>query len=212
MIKHQRLHYRLNMNQKPFLLLLLIILQFACSPKIGPKIHYFKKSGQHFYTSKIYGYLNGKRTLVQIDTYKKQNNSSDDDRYELYESVLFYELWPNDEWKFVSKTGFAKLKNGVYYLDNDSVKVPDNVVYRYYDKNYVEQIEVYKDGKRIKYTQGYPDGHRTMQFLRDKPGVYNWKDGKEYFERPFTPEEWESHRKINENLNKKSATDSTKKN
>ncbi len=187
-----------------------IVLFIGCSRKIGPSIRYYKKDGELWYASKIYGYPNGKRKLAQKDTYRKRNKSAESTLYDLEESILFYELWPNYEWKFVSKIGFTTYKNGVYFFNNDSVKVPDNVIYTYFDKDYVTQIEVYKDGKRIKYTQGHPDGYQTMQFLRDKPGVYNWKDGKEYFEREFTEQEWESHRKMNEMLNHKAFSDTTK--
>ena len=200
-------HQRQQMNYRQTLVLFLAILTFGCSPKIGPKIHYFIKDGQIWYTSKIYGYPDGKRKLVQIDTYKKQNKSRESAMYDLQKSVLFYERWPNYEWKFVSKTGFTKYENGTNYFNKDSIVVPDNVIYVYYDKDFIEHIEFYKDGKRIPYTQGYPDGHQTMQFLRDRPGVYNWKDGKEYFEREFTEQEWESHQKLNERLNNKSTTD-----
>lgn len=209
-MRNVTIHQRPTMKHRPTSILIIVILIFGCSPKIGPKIHYFQKDEQQWYTSKIYGYPNGKRTLVQIDTYKKQNNSPESTMYDLQKSILFYELWPNHEWKFVSKTGFTIYKNGTYCLNKDSITVPDNVIYKYYDKDFVEQIEVYKDGKRIKYTQGYPDGHQTMQFSRDKPGIYNWKDGKEYFEREFTEQELQSHKKMNERLNCKLTTDTTK--
>ncbi|HPH81414.1 MAG TPA: hypothetical protein PL185_02520 [Flavobacteriales bacterium] len=189
---------------------LIACLVCGCSYSAGPKNHYYKKNGQIWNTSKIYGYPNGKRTLAQIDTYKKQNNSKESSTYDLQESVLFYELWPNYEWKFVSKKGFTTYKSGKYLLNNDSLVVPDNVIYKYFDKDFIEHIEVYKDRKRIPYTAGYPDGHRSMQYLREQPGVYNWKDGKEYFERPFTEAEWGSHEKMNEYLNRKSASDTIK--
>lgn len=129
----------------------LALLTAGCTHKIGPTTHYFKKDGQLWYTSKIYGYPDGKRKLAQIDTYKKQNGSPESTMYDLQESILFYELWPNYEWKLVSKTGFTKYKNGTYFLNIDSVVVPDNVIYKYFDKDLAEQIEVYKNGKRIKY-------------------------------------------------------------
>lgn len=203
-------HHSHQMNFKYTLVLLLAIFTFGCNPKFGPKIHYYKKDGQLWYTSKIYGYPNGKRKLAQIDTYKKQNDSPESKKYELQETVLFYELWPNNEWKFVSETGFTTFKNGNYYLNMDSVKVPDNVIYKYFDKNFEEHIEVYKDGKRVEYTKSYSDEHQTLQFLRDKPGVYNWKNGKEYFEREFTEQEWENYIKMNEMLKSKSIADSKK--
>lgn len=123
--------------------------------------------------------------------------------FDLVKSIVYYNQWPNGEWKLVSKKGFPVYQNGNYCFYTDSLAIPDNIIYSYYDAHYLEQIEVYKDGKRIPYTAGYADGHQTMQYLREKPGVYNWKDGKEYFEREFTEEEWESYRKANEQLNKK---------
>lgn len=195
------------MNHRLAIILLLSLLTLGCSPKIGPEIHHFKIKGEQWYTSKIYGYPDGKRTLVQIDTYKKQNQSRNSHMYNLKESILFYQKWPDNGYRFVSKTGFQTLKNGIYYFTNYSIVVPDNVIHKYYNKDFVEQIEVYKDGKRIKYNQGCPDGYKTMQFLRNKPGIYNWKDGKEYFEREFTEQEWERHKRTNEMLNRKKTTD-----
>jgi len=189
---------------------LITVLTYGCSRKIGPTIHYYKKDGVQWYTSKIYGYPDGKRKLAQVDTYKKQNDSQESTMYDLQESVLYYELWPNYEWKFVSKTGFTKYKNETNFLNIDTLAIPDNVIYTYFDKDFKEQIEVYKNGKRTPYTFGRPDGYESMQFLVDKPGVYKWKDGKEYFYREFTPQEWEGHKKMNEWLNKKTLTDTTK--
>lgn len=192
-------------------ILLVFTLISSCSKKAGPKIRYYKKEGVRWYTSKIYGYPDGEKKLAQVDKYKKANNSERSSLYELQESVLYYELWPNYEWKFVSKKGFTKFKDGKYFYANDSsVIVPDNIIYTYFDKDFKEHIEVYKDGKRIPYPYGRPDGYESMQFLVDKPGVYKWKDGKEYFLREFTAEELESHRKMIEHLNKNRATDSTK--
>ncbi len=195
--------------KKAFYLLVVLFLVGACNKKAGPKIRYYKKDGVWWYTSKIYGYPDGKKKLAQVDKYKKQNTSERSSMYDLQESILYYELWPNYEWKFVSKKGFPVLKDGVSYWQNDSLKVPDNVIYEYFDKEYVQHIDVYKDGKRVPYELGRPDGHRTMQYMREKPGVYNWKDGKEYFEREFTQEEWDSHNKMNEYLNKNRIIDST---
>lgn len=183
------------------LITVLILSTFGCSPKAGPTIHYFQKDGAEWRTSKIYGFPNGKRKLAQVDTYK--------DNW-LMESKIYYELWPNNEWKFVSKVGFTVVRNGEYLLNNDTVPAPDNIIYTFYDSKYKEQIEVYKDGKRIPYTLGYYDGYESMQFLVDKPGVYRWKDGKEYFYRSLTEQEWKDHEKMNEMLNRKSTIDTTK--
>lgn len=175
--------------------ILLTFFLSACTfnKKTGPSIHYFKKDGVQWRTSKIYGYpnVNGKRKLAQVDTYKEDW---------LQESKVYYELWPNYEWKFVSKDGFTTVKNGEYLLNNDSLIVPDNIIYIYFDKNYKEQIEVYKDGKKIPYTLGRPDGYESTQFLVDTPGVYRWKDGKEFLLRKLTPEELENQKKVNEQL------------
>lgn len=186
------------MKQNLVLIFFIAVWTIGCIRKAGPTIRYYKKDGIQWHTSKIYGYPDGKRILAQIDTYKGNK---------LYESIIYYERWPNNEWKFVSKEGFAILKDGKYQLNNDSVVVPDNIIYTYYDKNYKEQIEVYKDGKRIPYTLGRPDGYESMQFLRDTPGIYRWKDGKEFLYRVFTPEELESRKTIAEKWDDQTKTD-----
>lgn len=183
-------------------ILLILTLIISCSRKAGPKIRYYKKDGVQWYTSKIYGYPDGKKKLAQVDKYKKKNNDPRSRMYELQESVLYYQLWPNYEWKFVSKKGFTVRKGDYYYAKDSSIVVPDNIIHISIDSNHKEKIEVYKDGKRIPYPYGRPDGYESMQFLVDKPGVYKWKDGKEYFLREFTAEELESHRKMIEHLNK----------
>lgn len=188
-------------GSKMNVILLLSFLIFSCSPKAGPRNHYFKKNGVQWYTSKIYGYPNDKRKLAKVNIYRENR---------LQESKVYYELWPVGGWRFVSKDGFIIVKDGKYLLNNDSINVPDNIIYTYYDKNFKEVIEVYQDGKRIPFTLGHYDGYESMQFLVDGPGVYKWKNGKEFFLRPFTIEEWESHRKTNEILNRKSTIDSTK--
>ncbi len=183
-----------------FLTITLFITLSSCKHHAGPVNRYYTKNGDKYRLSKIYGYPDGKRKLAQVDLWK--NNW-------LVESKIYYELWPVGGWKFVSKNGFVTVKNGVHLLNNDSLNVPDNVLYHYYDKNYVEHIDVYKDRKRIEYTLGYPDGHQTMQALREKPGVYNWKDGKEYFEREFTEQEWEKIKQTNEILKQKTLIDTS---
>lgn len=194
-------HARQQMKYKLTIIFLLGILTSGCSPNAGPKIHYFEKDGVQWRTLKIYGYPDGKRKLAQVCTYRENW---------LQESIVYYELWPVGGWKFVSKDGFVTVKDGKYLLHNDSIIVPDNIIYTYFDKNFKEVIEVYKDGKRIPFTLGHYDGYESMQFLVDTPGVYKWKDGKEFFLRPFTEQEWESHRKVNEMLNNKLTTDTTK--
>lgn len=134
------------MKCKLTIVLLFAILTFGCSHKAGPRIHYFKKDGVQWRTSKIYGYPDGKRKLAQIDTYRENW---------LQESKVYYELWPVGGWKFVSKDGFIIVKDGKYLLNNDSIIVPDNIIYTYYDKNFKEVTEVYKDGKRIPFPLGH---------------------------------------------------------
>lgn len=180
--------------------LLAILFLSACGYKAGPKNFYYRKGGDRYCRSKIYGYPDGKKKLAEVNIYK--NNS-------LYESTIYYELWPNNEgWKFVSKEGFKTVDKGKFQLNDTSVKAPDNIIYTYFDKNYKEVIEVYKDGKRIPFTGGHYDGYESMQFLVDTPGVYKWKDGKEYFLRPFTEQEWKSHLNVNASLNKQMQKDS----
>jgi len=195
------------MKQRLIIIFLISICTIGCSKKAGPTIRYYKKDGVQWYTSKIYGYPEGKRKLAQVDKYKKQNASQDSTMYDLQESVLYYELWPNYEWKFVSKKGFTTYKNGTYFLNNDTVVVPDNVIYEYFDKSYKQQIDVYKNGKRIPYQYGRPDNYESMQFLVDTPGVYGWKDGKEYLKRKFTSEEIENHKSKEEKWNDQALLD-----
>ncbi|MDX1651905.1 MAG: hypothetical protein R3277_05400 [Brumimicrobium sp.] len=176
-MSQERRKYRL-------ILIFLVALCFiSCSRKIGPRIKHYKKDGVDWYTSKIYGYPEGKRKLAKVNTYKGDW---------LYESVIYYELWPVGGWKLVSEEGFTVVKEGKYLLnDDDTLDVPDNIIYTYYDENHNEVIEVYKGGERIPYTLGKPDGFTTMKFTVDTPGVYKWRDGKEYYDRPFTSEETE---------------------
>jgi hypothetical protein len=182
------------MKNKNFLIFLCLFVLFGCSKKAGPTIHYYKKDGVQWYTSKIYTQINGKKKLAQIDDYKNGH---------LQERKVYHELWPNGEWKFVSEDGFYVFQKGKNLLLDDSLVVPDNIIYIYIDKSNEEHIEVYKDGKRIPYTFGYPDGHTVHKLTGENPGVYSWKDGKEYFVRAFTDEELENHKKINDALNKK---------
>lgn len=196
----------MTVSRKPARIVLIcaacFLLLFACSRRAaGPVDHYFKKDGVQWRTSKIYGYPGGKRTLAQVDTYKEDW---------LQDSKVYYELWPNDEWKLVSKTGFYVVKGGKSLLNNDSLQVPDNIIYIYFDQHFKEIIEVYKAGRRIPYTAGRPDGYESMQFLVDTPGVYRWKNGKEYFYRAFTEAELESNRRINNMLKYEAVTDTAK--
>ncbi len=201
-LKQKKRTHKLNKTIKSFIIVIFaIIIIFGCNRKAGPINRYFKKDGLVWQTSKIYGYPNGKRKIAQIDTY--QNGW-------LNESKVYYEIWPNLEWKFVSKNGFVTWKNGEYLLVNDSIVAPDNLIYKYFDKNIEEQVEVYKDGKRIKYTLGYHDGYEVKKYVVYKPGIYKWKDGKEYFEREFTEEEWERYRELSKVLNKKRINDTLK--
>ncbi|MFZ5552151.1 MAG: hypothetical protein ACOZCO_03475 [Bacteroidota bacterium] len=176
------------------------LLISACHPKAGPVIRSYKKDGVQWEVMKIYGYPSGKRKLSKVNVYK--------DGW-LWESDIYYELWPNNEWKLVSKNGFTVIKEGKYLLNNDSIVVPDNIIYRSFDKNHREKLEVYQNGKRIPYTLGYYDGYESSQFLIDKPGVYRWENGVEYFVREFTPEEWEQHRRMNEYLNNNHVPDTS---
>lgn len=180
--------------------LLGILLLSSCGYKAGPKNFYYRKGGDRYCRSKIYGYPDGKKKLAEVNIYK--NNS-------LYERTIYYELWPNnDGWKFVSEKGFKTVDKGVFLLNDTSIKAPDNIIYKYFNKDHKEVIEVYKDGKRIPFTGGHYDGYESMQFLIDTPGVYKWKNGKEYFLRPFTEQEWKSHLNVNAALNKQMQKDS----
>ncbi len=172
----------------------------ACGYRAGPRNFYYFKGGDKYCRSKIYGYPDGKKKLAEVNIYKND---------ELLESTIYYELWPNEEgWKLVSKKGFKTVENGRFLLNDTSFKAPDNIIYKYFNNKHKEVIEVYKDGKRIPFVGGHYDGFESMQYLVDTPGVYKWKNGKEYFLRPFTEEEWGSHVRMNAQLNKNTLNDS----
>ncbi|MBL7889617.1 MAG: hypothetical protein JNL24_08695 [Bacteroidia bacterium] len=179
---------------------LLVIILSSCSPVAGPKNFSYRKGGNKYCRSKIYGYPDGKKKLAEVNLYRNDT---------LFESTIYYELWPNnDGWKFVSKKGFKTVDKGKFLLIDTSFKAPDNIIYTYINKQHKEVIEVYKDGKRIPFTGGHYDGYESMQFLVDTPGVYKWKNGKEYFLRPFTEQEWKSTLYTNAALNKQMQKDS----
>lgn len=180
--------------------LLSLSILAACGYRAGPKNFHYRKGGDKYCRSKIYGYPDGKKKLAEVNIYKND---------ELLESTIYYELWPNDEgWKLVSKKGFKTVENGKFLLNDTSFKAPDNIIYKYFNNKHKEVIEVYKDGKRIPFNGGHYDGFESMQFLVDTPGIYKWKNGKEYFLRPFTEEEWGGHVKMNEQLNQNTLSDS----
>lgn len=173
-----------------FLILLAFIL--GCSPKIGPKIRYYEKDGEQWRESKIYYYPNGKKTLVQIDQYK--GNS-------LNESLVFYEIWPNGDCKFVSKKGFYKYQNGKSQLFGDSINVPDNIIVETFDKNLNPVTYYYKDGKKIPYILGKSDGIVETIYAGDNPGVYRWKNGEKVLIRKLDQSDNEFADNLTQELN-----------
>ncbi len=162
---------------KNFNLLFLLIFILGCSPRIGPKTRYYEKDGEQWRESNIYYYPNGKKTLVQIDQYK--GNS-------LYESLVFYEIWPNGDCKFVSKEGFYKYRDGKYQLIGDSIKVPDNIIVESIDSNHNMVTFYYKDGEKVPYTLGKRDGIVETIYGGDNPGVYKWENGEKVLVRELS--------------------------
>lgn len=163
---------------------------------IGPKITYFKKDGVKYEKRVTYNYPEGVKTKMEELVYRVNDG-------QLIKETIFTEYWPNGAYHLISEEGFVLFDNGMYAFNVDSIAKPDNLIYEYYSKDFVPVIEVYKNGVREPFLFGYTDGHQTMEYLREPPGVYNWKNGVQYFERPFTEAEWESHRKMNEYLNSK---------
>jgi hypothetical protein len=174
---------------------ILLILVTACSSchHAGPKTRPWYYDGAWCTKYKIYGYPDKQKKLAQVDLYRGNT---------LYKSTVYYVLWPNYQWKFVSKKGYVVVDKGQLLLNDPQVlPVPDNIIYKYFDNKFKEKIDVYQNGIRVPYTLGYPDGYSSFQYLVDTPGVYTWKNGVEYFERPFTDEEWKGHERMNKALN-----------
>lgn len=179
---------------------LCLFITVSCA-HIGPKVFKYHWKGSKYRRVTTYNYTDGKKTVMSKLIYQ-------DDW--LVKETVFTVRWPNGEYHLISEKGFVVFENGGSVFRNDSIRKPDNLIYQHYDTNFVEILEVYKDGKRIPFPYGYEDGYTTMQFLRTPPGVYSWKDGKEYFVRPFTPEEWESHERTNRYLNAQQIRDTTR--
>lgn len=165
-------------------ILFLLSLLIGCRSSIEPVIKYYEKDGEQWYEKRIYCYpkgkypaTKGKRKLAIIQQFKGNT---------LYESKVFYELWPNGESKFVSSEGFYKYKNGEYQLLNDSINIPDNIIFEDYRNH---KTYFYKNGIRVLYTLGLQDGVKEYIYEGDKPGVYIWKNGKRTFLRELSESE-----------------------
>jgi hypothetical protein len=142
------------LNKSIYILVPLFI--FSACKSIEPKIKYYQKDGEQWYEKRIYCYpegkypsTKGKRKLAQIQQFKGN---------QLWESKVFYKFWPNWESKFVSKKGFYEYKNGNCQLYSDSIVIPDNIIVEDYDSTKTRVTYYYKNGKRILYTLGLPDG------------------------------------------------------
>lgn len=194
------------MKTKIAVLSLIVSCLVSCST-IGPKKTFTISHGKFCRKVITYNYPDGVKTKMDELIYSKGW---------LVKETIFTQRWPNGEYHLISKDGFVLFDDGTSAFNVDSIPKPDNLIYEYFDQNYVPVIEVYKDGVRVPFLLGYEDGHQTMEYMRDPPGVYNWKDGVQYFERPFTEEEWQSHLRLNEYLNsdeyRKTLPDSLRKN
>jgi hypothetical protein len=187
------------LNKTIYILVTLFILS-ACK-SIEPKIKYYEKDGEQWYQKNIYCYpkgkypsTKGKRKLAKVQQYKGT---------QLYESIVYYEFWPNGESKFVSKDGFYKFKNGKNQLFIDSIVIPDNIIVQTLDSINNIVTYYYRNGKQELYIQGKMDGIKETIYEGDKPGVYEWKNGEKIFIRELNSNEIEEKRLLEEKINKK---------
>ncbi len=182
-----------------YALFLLIILS-GCHEG-GSTVYRYRWNGSGYRYIKEFNYPNGKKLLMEKSLYKDGD---------LVRETIYNIRWPNGEYHPIDEHGFEMYRNGEYVMHNDSIRKPDNLIYQYYDSNYVEVLEVYKDGERIPFPYGHEDGYTTWQYLRNPPGIYTWKDGHEIYVRPFTDEEWGSHKRMNDYLNYKGMEDTVR--
>ena len=154
-----------------------------------PTYKEYKKDGVSWHEKKIYCYPQGKypetkgpKKLAYVQQYRENT---------LMESIVYYEIWPNWESKFVSKNGYYKYKNGKSLLLIDSIAVPDNIILETYDSNQNRVTYVYKNGKKELHTLGLPNGVKQHIYTVENPCIYIWKDGKkiliEKFDKDETP-------------------------
>lgn len=177
---------------KLYFLFLLLILT-ACREG-GSRVYHYVWVGGHYRYVKVFNYPEGEKMLMEKVVYRNGT---------LIKQEVYNIRWPNGEYHLVDKNGFDLYQQGEYVMHNDSIRKPDNLIYQYYDSNYVEVLEVYEGGERIPFLYGHEDGYTTSQYLRNPPGIYTWKGGVEIYVRPFTEEEWGSHKRMNEYLNSK---------
>lgn len=173
-------------------IVIMALMITACS-SAGPRVTFGFYKGKWCRKVVTFNYPEGIKTKMDKYIYHKGA---------LEKEIRYTERWPNGEYHFISKKGFVVFdENGYIFNNQQNTNIPDNIIYNYFDSLHIKQYKVYMNGIAIPYTLGEEDGKQSMQFLRNPPGVYSWKDGKEFFLREFTPEEWESHRRMNEQLN-----------
>jgi len=162
-----------------------ILFIIGCNNTAGPKFTFYEKDGELWREAKIYNYPKGKKTLIKINQYKEGNNG----RSTLQESLVFYEVWPNGEYKFISKDGYLKYKDGKSQVHLSAENVPDNIILETYDENGESIIYYFKDGKKEIYTLGKRDGTTITKYSGEKPGLYRWENGEEVFIRELSESE-----------------------
>ncbi|MFL5762583.1 MAG: hypothetical protein ACJ77K_01495 [Bacteroidia bacterium] len=139
---------------------------------------------------KTYNFRDGKAIHMTTEIYRSGGLQ--------YEKV-FVERWPNGDYKKIAGGGFVTFENGKSRLDDPSVKVPDDILVRYFDKNIETQYWVYLNGQKMPYRSGFESGTLVDVHTGDKPGVYIWRDGKLQLQREYTQEEkatWENAMKV----------------
>jgi len=177
---------------KLYPIVLLFILS-ACHEG-GSVVYHYWWMGKSYRYVKAYNYPDGEKLLMEKELYKDGV---------LVRETIYNVRWPNGEYRPISEDGFDMFQNGAYVMHNNSIRKPDNLIYQYYDSNYVEVLEVYEGGERVPFLYGHENGYTTWQYLRNPPGIYTWNNGREIYVREFTEEEWGSHKRMNEYLNTK---------
>lgn len=159
----------------------LLIFICSCSYKAGPTYIPCIRNGHLCYKAKIYNYPDGKKLHLSTDIYSRKDV--------LISSKIFYERWPNGKYMLIDKRGFELYPNGEYILTNPTAKIPDNILYPYFDKNLEQQYEVYLNGQRMPYHSGFENETQVNIHTGEKPGVYIWKDNQLIFLREYDSNE-----------------------
>ena len=106
-------------------------------------------------------------------------------RNQLVHQKVYYQEWPNGDYKLIDKKGFVAFDNDRYLVNDPSAKIPDDFIVMYFDRNLETQYWVYMNGQKMPYRSGYEEGTQVDIHTGDKPGVYTWKDAQLVFLRDY---------------------------